>query len=166
MDIIYIYKLINENDCKDIEKYRNLAQVITRTICQGNGMPMLDLYGVKLFKVNKKFSCERGMVLSKGDYCLVGEMSSYNANPQRGCRTNEEWDAISCEYDEMPDFVYEDEDNKYLEKVTDFEFPQFPAGLRNTFSVNSLKSSQYFRCNACSLRAMFHPIRSEVPWQF
>ena len=32
-------------------------------------------------------------------------------------------------------------------------------GLRNTFSVNSLKSSQYLRCNACSQRAMFHPIR-------
>ena len=35
-------------------------------------------------------------------------------------------------------------------------------GLRNIFSVNSLKSSQYLRRNACSLRAMFHPIRSEV----
>ena len=38
--------------------------------------------------------------------------------------------------------------------------------LRNTFSVNSLKSSQYLRCNACSLRAMFHPIRSEAPLRF
>ena len=39
-------------------------------------------------------------------------------------------------------------------------------GLRNTFSVNSLKSSHILRCNVYSLRAKFHPIRSEEPWQF
>ena len=127
MDIIYIYKLKNKKDCRNVEKYSKLAQVISRTVCQYSDPLMLDLYGAKsLFKVNKKFICDNGMVLTKGDYCLVGEMRSHNADPSRGCRTNEEWEEIACEYDAMPDIVYESEDNKYLEEIPDFEFSQYP----------------------------------------
>ena len=38
--------------------------------------------------------------------------------------------------------------------------------LRNAFSVNSLKSSHYLRCNVCSQQAMFHLIRSEAQLRF
>ena len=144
MDITYIYKLVNKEDCRNIEKYSKLAQVITRTVCQYSGTLMLDLYGAtSLFKVNKKFICDNGMVLTKGDYCLIGEMSTHNADPQRGCRTNEEWEEIACEWDEIPHFVYEDEDDKYLEKVTDFEFPQFPSEPFGTNNFLTVYEVQY-----------------------
>ena len=45
------------------------------------------------------------------------------------------------------------------------EQPQF-SGLRNTFSVNSLKSSHLLKCNVYSLRAKFHPIRLEAQLRF
>ena len=141
MDITYIYKLVNKEDCRNIEKYSKLAQVITRTVCQSF---MLDLYGVTdLFKVNKKFTSENGMVLAKGDYCLIGEMSTHNADPQRGCRTNEEWEEIACEWDEIPDIVYEGKDNEYLEKVTDFEFFQFPPEPFGTNNFLTVYEVQY-----------------------